>query len=161
MEIQEDPSSESSGMTQTENTSSDLGSTQIFTTSLSIKKQWPKSKRLRSKYNTKIKAARRQGAIAFRSLDGSVECFVVPCLYCGYWFQFDNITIEHIVNRRDKGTDHHHNIALACECCNRARDQRERQEEMEKLIAKGACKACGRIHRPVSKTFPTPKRPGW
>lgn len=41
------------------------------------------------------------------------------CFYHGEAMSFDDLTIEHLLNKSHGGTDHESNLCLACEPCNR------------------------------------------
>lgn len=41
------------------------------------------------------------------------------CFFCQAVLGFDELTIEHLLNKSQGGTDHDSNLCLACELCNR------------------------------------------
>lgn len=42
------------------------------------------------------------------------------CFYCGIDLPKDELTVEHILSKIDGGSDHMHNLCLACKPCNKA-----------------------------------------
>lgn len=40
------------------------------------------------------------------------------CYYCGVDLPKDQLTVEHILAKIDGGSDHMHNLCLACKPCN-------------------------------------------
>src|SRR5258706_6169766 len=77
----------------------------------------------------KLKLAGLQGAVCFipwlSTKPSVVFCW---CWYCHWWYPLRRLTIEHLVNRRDGGTDREDNLVLACTGCNKRRNKREQHQ---------------------------------
>lgn len=69
----------------------------------------------RKKMNRYVRLAKKQGGL--RCQGG----YIVPCWYCGWWLPLAHATIEHLMNRRDGGTNWHENLVLSCYRCNHGR----------------------------------------
>lgn len=84
----------------------------------------------------KLKLAAKQGSIGFIPTDPEhihkQGWVMVNCWYCHLWQLLNKMTIEHIVNLRDGGTNKQENLVLACTDCNRKRNQREQAQRKKK-----------------------------
>lgn len=54
--------------------------------------------------------------------DGNYECY--QCVFCKQWFLWEDITIDHIIPKRDGGTDDLSNLQCACRSCNSSKRDR-------------------------------------
>ena len=59
------------------------------------------------------------------------------CNGCQTWFQFRNLTIDHIVARSRGGTDHIDNLQLLCAACNSTKGSGTQEQLIARLIEQG------------------------
>lgn len=47
---------------------------------------------------------------------------VYMCSYCGNWFSKKNMTVDHVLRKRDGGKNNRENLVPSCRWCNWARE---------------------------------------
>lgn len=57
------------------------------------------------------------------------------CFYCGNKFAFSVVTIDHVVRKKDGGTNAMSNLVLACFPCNQYREMGNASEKVKKKFA--------------------------
>jgi len=66
-----------------------------------------------------------------------------PCVFCKILFDVDNLTIEHIIPKKEGGSNRLYNLALSCVVCNTNRDQANFYEYLLWMNNKDAVKPKG------------------
>lgn len=62
---------------------------------------------------------------------------MASCGYCGLLYAWKNLTVDHVIRRRDGGTDDRWNLKLACTLCNQAREGPVDKKKLESWRKKG------------------------
>lgn len=69
-----------------------------------------------------MKPMKRKKIVLYKKQNGC-------CFYCGNRFAFSIITIDHVVRKRDGGTNEMSNLVLACFPCNQYREMGSASEK--------------------------------
>lgn len=77
--------------------------------------------------NSKLK--RKKKFALFQSQKGC-------CHYCGNKFLLDEFTFDHVIRKRDGGTNRISNLVLACQFCNLYRELEHASEESKQRFPK-------------------------
>lgn len=59
------------------------------------------------------------------------------CAGCRIFFPFRNMTVDHIISQKKKGTDHIENLQLLCNACNSMKGQGSQEELIARLKSQG------------------------
>jgi 5-methylcytosine-specific restriction endonuclease McrA len=74
---------------------------------------------VQARLNQRVRGARRE---TIYKMIAKRNCGQVPCFVCGRHVAHNRATLEHIVRRRDGGTDDMSNLSISHEWCNSHRD---------------------------------------